>query len=96
METILHTPGHLPLDRIDVWFQDEARFGQQNQTTRLWAETGSRPRAIKQQQFEYSYLFGAVCPGNGKTEALISPVVNKEIMAQHMELISKVLPAMQK
>ena len=23
---------------IDIWFQDEARFGQQNTTTRLWAE----------------------------------------------------------
>ncbi|MBB1420189.1 IS630 family transposase [Pseudoalteromonas sp. SG44-1] len=89
VETILHTPGHLPLDRIDVWFQDEARFGQQNQTTRLWAETGSRPRATKQQQFEYGYLFGAVCPSNGKTEALISPIVNKDVMTQHMELISK-------
>ena len=28
VETILHTPEHLPLDPIDVWFQDEARFGQ--------------------------------------------------------------------
>ncbi len=93
METILHTPGHLPLERIDVWFQDEARFGQQNQTTRLWAETGTRPRAIKQQQFEYGYLFGAVCPSNGKTEALISPIVNKEVMTQHMELISKATEA---
>ncbi|MFU2510253.1 IS630 family transposase [Pseudoalteromonas sp. ASV78] len=89
VETILHTPGHLPLDRIDVWFQDEARFGQQNQTTRLWAETGSRPCATKQQQLEYGYLFGAVCPSNGKTEALISPIVNKDVMTQHMELISK-------
>ncbi|MBB1420777.1 IS630 family transposase [Pseudoalteromonas sp. SG43-7] len=86
-------PGHLPLDRIDMWFQDEAWFGQQNQTTRLWAETGSRSRAIKQQQFEYSYLFGAVCPSNGKTEALISLIVNKEIMTQHMELISKATEA---
>jgi len=89
VETILHTPGHLPLDRIDVWFQDEARFGQQNKTTRLWAGTGSRPRAIEQQQFEYGYLFGAVCQSNGKTEALISPIVNKDVMTQHMELISK-------
>nr|WP_326490301.1 helix-turn-helix domain-containing protein [Shewanella chilikensis] len=32
--------GHLPLERVDVWFQDEARFGQQNQTTRLWAKRG--------------------------------------------------------
>ena len=73
-------PGHLLLGRIDVCFQNEARFGQQNQITCLWAETGSRPRATKQQQFEYGYLFGAVCPRNGITEALISPVVNKDVM----------------
>ena len=93
VETILHTPGHLPLERIDVWFQDEARFGQQNQTTRLWAETGSKPRATKQQQFEYGYLFGAVFPSNGKAEALFSPIVNKDVMTQHMELISKATEA---
>ena len=75
---------------IDVWFQDEARFGQQNNTTRLWAAKGSRPRAIRQQQFEYAYLFGAVCPGTGKTEALITPFVNKEAMTQHMKQISEV------
>ncbi|MGR2969612.1 hypothetical protein ABMX94_17200, partial [Vibrio vulnificus] len=34
------------LDNVDVWFQDEARFGQQNTTTRLWAERGSRPRVV--------------------------------------------------
>ncbi|CAM2888492.1 IS630 family transposase [Pseudoalteromonas distincta] len=93
VETILHTPGHLPLERIDVWFQDEAQFGQQNQTTRLWAETGSKPRATKQHQFEYGYLFGAVFPSNGKAEALFSPIVNKDVMAQHMELISKATEA---
>ncbi|EGQ7758701.1 hypothetical protein QRC94_002342 [Vibrio vulnificus] len=49
------------LDNVDVWFQDEARFGQQNTTTRLWVERGSRPRVVKQQQFEYAYLFGSVC-----------------------------------
>lgn len=27
MTTILNTPGHVALDRIDVWFQDESRFG---------------------------------------------------------------------
>lgn len=92
METILHTPGYLPLERIDVWFQDEARFGQQNPTTRIWAKTGSRPRVVKQQQFDYGYLFGAVCPATGQTEALISPFANKEAMRQHMSQISQATP----
>ena len=81
-------PGHIALECVDIWFQDEARFGQQNTTTRLWAKTGSRPRAVKQQQFEYAYLFGAVCLATGETEALITPWVNKDIMQQHLELIS--------
>lgn len=88
MATILNVPGHLPLSQVDIWFQDEARFGQQNTTTRLWAEKGSRPRAIRQQQFDYAYLFGAVCPSTGATEALLSPVVNKEVMKQHLAQIS--------
>ena len=82
-------PGHIALDKVDFWFQDEARFGQQNTTTHLWSKKGSRPRAVKQQQFEYVYLFGAVCPATGETEAIIAPLVNKEIMQQHLELISK-------
>lgn len=92
METILNTPAYLPLDRVDVWFQDEARFGQQNTTTRLWATKGSRPRAVKQQQFEYAYLFGAVCPSTGETQAIIAPYSNSEIMREHLLLISQCTP----
>ncbi|GAC03752.1 hypothetical protein GAGA_0889 [Paraglaciecola agarilytica NO2] len=35
IETIKRILGHTALDRVDFWFQDEARFGQQNTTTRL-------------------------------------------------------------
>jgi hypothetical protein len=80
------------LDSVDIWFQDEARFGQQNTTTRLWAEKGNRPRAVKQ-QFLNAYLFGAVCPTNGNTEALVVPFSNKEGMKLHMEQISKATPS---
>lgn len=52
IETINLIPWHVALDKVDYWFQDEARIGQQNTTTRLWAPKGSRPRAVKQQQFE--------------------------------------------
>ena len=49
LETLLHTPIHIQPYQIDIWFQDEARFGLQNTTTRLWAPKGSRPRALRQQ-----------------------------------------------
>lgn len=92
MATILSTPGHIALDRIDVWFQDEARFGQQNTTTRIWTEKGTRPRAVKQQQFESAYLCGAVCPTTEATQAIIAPHANSEYMHEHLELISTAAP----
>lgn len=42
---------------------DAARFGQQGSITRMWAVKGTR--ALGQQQFEYTYLFEAVCPSRG-------------------------------
>ncbi|TMX45428.1 IS630 family transposase [Photobacterium damselae] len=89
-ETILKIPGHIALKNVDIWFQDEARFGQQNTTTRLWAERGTSPRAVKQQQFEYAYLFGSICPQKGIGEAIVVPWVNKDIMIEHLKQISSV------
>ena len=34
-------------------------------------------------------FFGAVCPANSNTEALITPWVDKGIMHQHLKLISQ-------
>ncbi|MBA6295644.1 transposase, partial [Colwellia sp. MB02u-9] len=85
-------PWNVSLKNVDVWFQDEARFGQQNTTTRLWATKGTRPRAVKQQQFEYAYLFGAVCPATGDTEALIAPIMNMDVMEKHLALIAQKVP----
>ncbi len=92
MTLIDKIPEDQALDSVDIWFQDEARFGQQNTTTRLWAVKGSRPRAVKPQQFINAYLFGAVCPANGNTEALVVPFSNKEGMRLHMEQISQATP----
>ena len=92
IKTIFKIPGYVALERVDIWLQDEARFGQQNTTTRLWAETGSRPSAVKQQQFEYAYLFGSVCVTNGASEAMVVPYVNKDIMRSHLQQISDRTP----
>lgn len=73
---------------IEVWFQDEARVGQQGTLTRRWARRGSRPRAPRDQRYSWAYLFGAVCPARAVGAALVLPHVNKEAMRLHLEEIS--------
>ena len=51
--------------RILIYYQDEARFGQHGTIMRVWAKVGTRPRAIQQNQYDYLYVFAAVCPQTG-------------------------------
>lgn len=80
------------LQDVDIWFQDEARFGQKGSLSRLWAIKGTRPRAIRQQQFEYTYLFGAVCPQRGEGVGLLLPYANRDTMKIHLEHIAARVP----
>ena len=68
--------------------KDEARVGQQGSLTYVWAETGSRPRAPRDQRYTWTYIFGAVCPARGVGAALILPDVNTEAMHLHLKEIS--------
>lgn len=77
---------------VDIWFQDEARVGQRGTITRTWAKKGTRPRIKRQQQFEYAYIFGAVCPERDESVGLVLPAVNTQAMLRHLEEISKVVP----
>lgn len=45
---------------LEIWFQDEARVGQQGTLTRVWARKGTRPRAPKDCRYAWAYIFGAV------------------------------------
>ena len=82
--------GHLPKDRrIEIWFQDEARLGQKNGRTRLWAKTGTRPRLPADQRYDNAYLFGAICPRRGKGAALMLPKANTNAMQMHLNEISR-------
>jgi transposase len=64
--------------------------------TRRWGLRGSRPTAIKQTEYEWVYLFGAVNPVTGATSALLAPTVNTEYMNHHLRFISQqVGPAVQ-
>jgi transposase len=78
-----------PDKRIEVWLQDEMRFGQQGTKTTVWGLTGSRPKAVKQTAYEWCYIFGAVNPLTGNSSALVAPSVNTELMNQHLQFISE-------
>ena len=78
-----------PDQQVQVWFQDEARIGQQGTLTDVWAEKGSRPTAVKQTEYEWCYLFAAVNPLTGASSALVSPTVNTVLMNKHLEFISE-------
>lgn len=80
-----------PGKAIQLWFQDEARIGQQGTVCRMWADTGSCPRAIRQTNYKWTYLFGSVCPLTGKSHGWRMPYANTWIMNLYLKDFSKQL-----
>jgi hypothetical protein len=74
---------------LEIWFQDEARIGQQGTLTRVWAKRGTRPRAPRDQRYQRAYLFGAVCPQRRAAAALVMPTANAEVMSLHLAEIAR-------
>src|SRR6202035_5824241 len=72
----------------EVWFADEARVGQKNKITRRWARRGSRPSAPHDQRTASTYIFGAICPKDGKGAALVLPRCNIAAMNLHLAAIA--------
>src|ERR1700685_1355086 len=66
-----------------------ARIGQKNKITRRWAKRGTRPSAPTDQRTASAYIFGAICPKQGKGVALILPACNTEAMNLHLAEIAK-------
>ena len=82
---LLGTTANTP---IEVWFQDEARVGQQGALTYIWAPIGSRPRMVRDNRHDSAYLFGGICPARGVGAAIIMPAANAEAMNEHLNEIS--------
>jgi hypothetical protein len=81
-------PDDIEPQAVDIWFQDEARIGMRGTVTRVWAEKGTRPRLIQQQQFLSTYIFGAFCPAKDEASGLIMPKSDTEAMEIHLKEIS--------
>jgi hypothetical protein len=78
---------------VEIWFADEARIGQKNKITRRWAKRGTRPSAPRDQRTASAYIFGAICPKDGKGAALVLPTCNTEAMNLHLtEIATEIAP----
>jgi transposase len=82
-----------PDERVEVFFEDEARFGQQGTITRVWAPRGSRPRAVRQTQYTYLFVLVAVCASSGAVSALVMPELNAAVINLFLEQFARERPA---
>ena len=64
------------------------RLGQKNGLVRQWARRGSRPRQPKDQRYQSTYIFGAICPARGRGAALVMPAANTSAMQAHLDEVS--------
>ena len=69
--------------------KDEARVGQKNKITRRWWKRGARPCAPHDQRTASAYIFGAICPQQGKAAGLVLPFCNTAAMNLHLAEISR-------
>lgn len=68
---------------------DEGRFGRVSIPRRAWAPPGIRPHAPRQIVREYTYVYAAVAPAEGKMTSLILPSADTEMMNLFLEHVSK-------
>jgi transposase len=81
-----------PGEEVQVWHQDEARFGQQGTISRVWARRGSRPRRVRQNGRTSLYVLTAVCAAVGAAVGLIMPELNTAVVNLFLEQFSQQLP----
>jgi transposase len=74
---------------VAIWFQDEARVGQQGTHAYIWAPVGSRPLMVRDNRHVSTYIFGAICPEHAVGAALIMPYANtsaRTIASKRLEM----------
>lgn len=81
-----------PGEHVEVWFEDEARFGQKGTRTTVWAERGTRPTAPKQTACGNLYVLSAVCPAGGRAEGLIAPRLNAAVVQLLPDQLAATIP----
>jgi len=62
-----------PAEVVEVWSQDEARFGLKPVLRRVWAPIGERPLGEIDERYEWLWLYAATHPQTGRVFWLVLP-----------------------
>jgi hypothetical protein len=74
---------------VELWAQDEARFGLKPITRRAWSLRGHRPRSCGRTRYEWLYVYGFARPGTGQLVTILLPRVNAELMGQALAVCAR-------
>jgi hypothetical protein len=83
---------HPEAERIEIWFQDEARVGHEGRMVRRWFQRGMRPRMVKDQRYRPAYIFGAACPARDTGAGLVLTHVSVAATNLLLEEVASQLP----
>ena len=67
-----------PGTRVQVWVEDEHRYGLISVIRRVWTLKGHRPTAPYQTIYQWGYIYGAANLETGQAEFLYAPTVSLE------------------
>ncbi|UZO82626.1 IS630 family transposase [Aquimarina sp. ERC-38] len=77
---------------MNLYFQDEARFGLKTQVGTVITAKSVAPKVKFQHKFKNTYLYGAYSPINGDSIVLEVENVNKEIFHNYLKQLSEHKP----
>src|SRR5262249_28885286 len=63
---------------VEVWAQDEARFGLKPIARRVWSPRGHRPLSSGRTRYDWLYVYGFTRPVTGQTFTALLPRVNAD------------------
>ena len=71
-----------PEAEVEVWATDEHRVGLKPIVRKTWSPIGERPVAQSNHQYEWTYVYGFICPATGASEWCLAPRVNVKWFSQ--------------
>lgn len=80
-----------PDEKLEVYFGDETRFGQQGILVRQWSEVGNRPTRERQIEYKNAWIFGAVNPRTGDHHGIVTTHAATDFMQMFIDSFSSSL-----